>query len=404
MAKGKNNNKKNNVNSKRLKLILLSVIGVIVLAGLVTTVISVVNKKNIEKTVRVAFYGLSEEYCNLIKDFIPVEDKVSVKYDMLSEGSLDLGAIKEKYDMLFTWKGEVTDALEASSEEVPAKILDCMPSSLRNKKCVPILLDHYELAYSKTVIEKTGKEIPTSYPGFLNYLNQAKSYVFSPFFFNGADDRTLTAFIGAVVQAIGGQEAYDILVSELKNNTPFDALLDVNLGMPNFSLRTAIDPLTLWGKEGYTHPAWFNAQGNDLLYFAEAGQIGVFFTTLQEHRQIPYNIISNYEAFILPPASSTIKYGIIAPAISGMLISDNANAKRYLAELFTETAQETLSDRTRLAPIHARVQAYDRQADDVRYWAASCPAGALPDIALAAFQRDPEGLKAFALELRNYIK
>ena len=400
----KKNGKKAQNSGKMIKGIIVVVLCLCGVASGIMATVSGIKKNRAQKTVRIAFYGLSQDYVDILKEVIPVEEKITLKCDIISEGNIDLGALKQKYDMLFTWKGEVTDTLEASSEEISEKILDCMPSRLRNSKCVPILLDHYELAYSKVVVDKTGKDIPTSYPSFLTFLNQAKSYVFSPFFFNGADDRTLTAFVGAIVQAIGGQEAYNILISELKKNTPFDELLDINLGLPNFSLRTAIDPLTLWAKEGYTHPAWFNAHGNDLLYFAEAGQLGVFFTTLSEHRKIPYDVISKYEAFVLPPASATINYGIIAPSICGMLISDNSNAKRYLAEFFTEETQETLSDKTRLAPVHSRVQAYDRQADDVRYWAASCPAGVLPDIALAAFQRKPEGLKAFAMELRNYIK
>ena len=106
----------------------------------------------------------------------------------------------------------------------------------------------------------------------------------------------------------------------------------------------------------------------------------------------------------MPPISSTTEYGIIAPAISCMLLSDNANAKRYLSEFFKEDVQEELSNKTKLAPVHLRAQAYDRQSDDVRFWAASCPAGALPDLALAVYQRNPQGLKNFADSIRNYIR
>ena len=411
MANKKNNESKatkRSIKPARLgrngKIFLFTVLAMIIIAVSVTTTISIVNKKKAERTVRVAFYGISEEFCEILKEFIPVEDKIDLKCDILTEGALDLSAVKEKYDLFFTWKGEVTDALSASSEEIPGKILDVMPSSLRNDKCAPILLDHCELAYSKEVVEKIGKDIPNSFPGFLNYLSQAKQYVFSPFFCNGAEDKILTAFVGAIIQAIGGESAYNLLIEALRNNTPFEALLDMNLGLTTFTLRSVLDSLKTWPEEGYSHPAWFNGRGNDLVYFAHDKQIGVFFTYLQEHRKIQYDIISQYEAFVLPPSSSTIKFGIIAPSICGMLISDNANAKRYLGEFFTSEAQEALSDRTRLAPVHARAQAYDRQADDVRYWAASCPAGAIPDVYNAAYQRNPDGNKKFADEIRNYIK
>ena len=87
-----------------------------------------------------------------------------------------------------------------------------------------------------------------------------------------------------------------------------------------------------------------------------------------------------------------------------MLLSKNSNSKRYLAEFFTEDAQTELSNLTMLAPVHSHAQAYDKQADDVRYWAASCPGGALPDLYLAVYQRNPAGLAEFAKNVRNAVK
>lgn len=409
MAKknSKKMNKKTEQSQKRNKIIKLVAIIVVALAVVIsgiTATVSTIKKKKAEKTVRIAFYGLSEEYVNILKEKIPVEDKIILKMDVLSEGAIDLAAIKEKYDMLFTWKGEVTDSLEASSEDIPAKIVETMPTSLRNKKCVPILLDHCELAYSKTVVQNTTENLPSSFPTFLNYLSQAKNQVFSPFFCAGADDRILTAFVGSLIEAMGGIKAYKNLITELKNGTEFEELLDKDLGSPNVTLRSVLDMLKSWPKEGLTHPAWFNGQKNDLIYFAEENHIGVFFTFLRDHRNIQYGTISKFEAFVVPPASSTIEYGIIAPAISCMLLTDNSNCKRYLGEFFTEDAQMELSNLTKLAPVHSRAQAYDRQADDVRFWAASCPGGALPDLYLAVYQRNPTAFAEFARNIRNFIK
>lgn len=407
MAKKNTKNKKSEKSQKTnkiVKMVVIIVLAVCVVAGGITTIVSTVKRKNAEKTVRIAFYGLSEEYVSILKEKIPVEDKIILKMDVLSEGAIDLAAVKEKYDMLFTWKGEVTDALEASSEDIPAKIVECMPSSLRNKKCVPILLDHCELDYSKDVVSKTTENIPSSLPTFLNYLNQAKNHVFSPFFCAGADDRILTAFVGSLLESMGGIKAYKNFITELKNGTDFEELLDKDLGSPNVTLRSVLDMLKSWPKEGLTHPAWFNGQNNDLIYFADDNHVGVFFTYLKDHRNIQYQTISKYESFVVPPASSTIEYGIIAPAISCMLLTNNSNCKRYLAEFFTEDSQAELSNLTKLAPVHSRAQAYDRQADDVRFWAASCPGGALPDIYLAVYQRNPTAFAEFARNIRNYVK
>lgn len=407
----KKNSKKMNQKSEKsqktnkvIKLAAIIVVAFAVVISSVTATVSTIKKKKAERTVRIAFYGLSEEYVDILKEKIPVEDKIILKMDVLSEGAIDLAAIKDKYDMLFTWKGEITDSLEASSEDIPAKIIESMPSSLRNKKCVPILLDHCELAYSKDVISKTIENMPSSLPTFLNYLNQAKNHVFSPFFCAGADDRVLTAFVGSLIEAMGGVKAYKNLITELKNGTDFEELLDKDLGAPNVNLRSVLDMLKSWPKEGLTHPAWFNGQKNDLLYFADDNHIGVFFTFLKDHRNIPYQTISKYESFVVPPVSSTIEYGIIAPAISCMLLTDNSNCKRYLAEFFTEDAQADLSNLTKLAPVHSRAQAYDRQSDDVRFWAASCPGGALPDLYLAVYQRNPTAFAEFARNIRSSIK
>ncbi len=398
---------KNLKNQNRKKLVLLIFTVILCLCGVVSGVmatVSTIKKSRSEKTVRVAFYGLSEEYVKVLKERIPVEEKITLKCDVLSEGNLDLGALKQKYDMLFTWKGEVTDTLEASSEDIPAKILDTMPSSLKNKKCVPILLDHCELAYSIDVVNNSSGSLPSSYSSFLNYLNTAKSQVFSPFFCAGADDRIITAFVGSLVEATGGVQAYNALISEFKAGTNFNELLEKKLGNSSVTLGSVLETIKAWPKEGLAHPAWFSGQKNDLIYFAHDNHVGVFFTFLHDHREIPYETISKFESFVVPPISSTTEYGIIAPAISCMLLSDNSNCKRYLAEFFTEEAQAELSNYTKLAPVHSRAQAYDRQADDVRYWAASCPGGALPDLYLAVWQRNPAGCVEFAKNIRNMIQ
>ena len=396
--------RKNPNNTKALKLAVIIIAAAVVIALGVTLIKTVVNKKRSDKTVRVAFYGLSGEYCDILKEQIPVEEGINLVYEILPEGIIDLGTVKDKYDLFFSWKGEVTEALEEASEDIPAKILEVIPSSLQNKKCVPVVLDNCELAYSKSVVEKTGGNMPSNFPLFLKYISDSRSYVFSPFFCNGADDRVFTAFIGNIIEAIGGVKAYKMFVDEIRKGSDFDTIMDLELTDGQLTLRKVLDSLKEWPDSGFTHPNWYSAYGNDLLYFAQEDHVAVFYTYLHEHRKIQYDVISKFEAFIMPPASSTVEYGVMAPAVSVMLFSDNSNAKRYVQELFTQEAQEELSTKTKLAPVHLRAQAYDKQADDVRYWVAACPGGALPDLYLAAFQRKPAEFKEFTSKIRNYIK
>ena len=384
--------------------VILIVCGLCGVAAGVMATVSGIKEKNAQKTVRVAFYGLSDEYVKVLQEKIPVDEKITLKCDVLSEDNIDLGAIKEKYDMLFTWRGEVTDTLEASSAAIPSKILENLPANLRNKKCVPILLDHCELAYNIAVVQNVANGIPISFPNFLNFLTKSKNQVFSPFFCAGADDRVLVALVGSIFEANNGADAYKELIADLKSGVGFEELLDKDYTGGTITLRSIIEMLKGWPKEGLTHPSWYNGAQNDLVYFAYDNNIAVFFMFLKDHRNISYETISKFDSSYMPPVSSTTKYGIIAPAISCMLMSDNANCKQYIAEFFTEEAQEDLSNKTKLAPVHLRAQAYDRQADDVRYWAAACPGGALPDLYLAVWQRNRAGCVEFAQNIRNMVK
>ena len=366
--------------------------------------VHVYQKRKADRTVRVAFYGLSEEMCTLLKEKIPQEENIILEFDVISDGAFDTAVVKQKYDMLFTWRGEITDTLSASAEDIPQKILESIPTSLRNKKCVPILLDHCELTFSKEVIKKINKEIPMSYTGFNTFLESAKGVVFSPFFCNGAEDRIMIDFLGAIVMAKGGLNAYNTFIEELRKASALDDVLDVTLDKKRLTLRSILDELKTWPQAGYTHPSWFNGRGNDLFFFAEDKQLACFFTLLSEHRKIPYNVIKDFDASLFPPEVSASNYGLIAPAVSVMLISDNTNCKRYIGNYFTEEAQDELSNKTMLAPVHYRAQAYDRQADDVRFWAASCAGGAVPDLYLAVYQRKSKELSKICTEIRNYVR
>ena len=391
------------ISRKTIIYLVAAVCGVLIIVGTSIGVHSY-RKQKADRTVRIAFYGLSEDVTKLIKEKIPQEENIILQFDVISEGAFDTAVIKQKYDMLFTWRGEITDTLSASAEDIPAKVLEVMPTSLRNKKCAPIILDHCELTFSKEVLNKISSDIPMSFTSFNDILQSAKNVVFSPFFCNGAENRIMIDFLGACVMAKGGLSAYNKLIEELRKTDSLDSVMDVKLDDKSCTLRSILDELKTWPKEGLTHPSWYNGRGNDLLFFAEDKQLGCFFTLLSEHRKIPYNVIKNYEASLFPPDVSAANYGLIAPAISVMLISDNSNCKRYISAFYTEEAQSEFSDKTTLAPVQYRAQAYDRQADDVRYWAASCAGGAVPDVYLAVYQRKTKELEKLCSEIRSYLR
>ena len=71
--KSKKNSKKNNKVAWLVVVIILGLCGVA--AGIMATV-SGLKKSKADKTVRVAFYGLSEEYVKILQEKIPVEEKI----------------------------------------------------------------------------------------------------------------------------------------------------------------------------------------------------------------------------------------------------------------------------------------------------------------------------------------
>ena len=188
-AKNREPRKPIQIKKSTLKIIILSAILVAaVTAALIVR--HVIKKRIADRTVNIAFYGLDEKLQDIIKKQIPQEENIILNFDVISDSDFDSALIKDKYDMLFTWRGEASDSLSKVAEEIPPRILEVMPSSLsraaKENKCVPILLDHCELTFSESVLKKLDTDVPMSFTAFVQYLKDAKGVVFSPFFCNGA--------------------------------------------------------------------------------------------------------------------------------------------------------------------------------------------------------------------------
>ena len=125
------------ITKKNILIISAVICGILVITGTIIGVRSY-KKRIADRTINIAFYGLSEDMCNLIKSKIPQEENIILNYALISDGDFDAGLVKDKYDLLFTWKGEITDTLSASSEDIPQRLFETMPSSIRDKKKKPV--------------------------------------------------------------------------------------------------------------------------------------------------------------------------------------------------------------------------------------------------------------------------
>ena len=364
---------------------------------------AVIQKKINDRTVRIAFYGLSDDLCALIQEQAPQLDEVIFSFDKIPEDDVDIDILNNKYDMLFSWKGQVTDSIASSAQDISSKMLERIPRSLRNKKCMPILLDYFEIAFETSLASELGYNIENGYNSFQKYLEVTKSHVFSPFFANGGDDRILLALTGCMIESFGGIPAYDKFIELIKAGTEFNTLLDEKLDTDGLTLKKVLDELKAMPQDGKTHPEWYNGKNQDLFYFAKSKQIAVYFALLSEHRNFDYEVIRNFESVYFPKRKPKVNHALMAPQLSCVLISNNSNAEKYLKNLTELEVQSKLSNKTKLASVHYHAECYDRQADDLRYWAAA-NAGVISDPALAAFQRDKAAMTAFASEIRQYLR
>ncbi|MCR5435842.1 MAG: hypothetical protein K6E97_02115 [Treponema sp.] len=391
--------RKNKLNQKLITLISLITASLV----LIILMIFIISSKKNNKNVYIAFYGIEKEYSRVIEELFPKNDKVKYIVNVLEKGPVNYKTISKKYDLMFTWKGEVSDQLEGYAKDIPSKLNNFVPETIKNDKYLPLLLDNCELAYNKKAAEKFGGDLPIDFEGFTEYLSKTKDTVISPFICNGNDDKILSALIVNLIEKIGGIQAYKDFIDELKKGTDFNSLLSVKLGKKEITLNQILLTLDEWNKKGFLFNGWYNIKENDLKFFVEEKQTAVLFTYLSSHRNFNWKIMNEYEAYLLPPAKDIEETGIIAPVICGMLLSKKQSAKKILEELFTKQSQEFLSDNTKLAPVHLRARAYDKQAEDVRFWAAGTICGALPDVYNAAFQTKPEEFSIFCENIRNFL-
>ena len=380
---------------------IIVIVSVIVISSV--TILSI-RKKIDDKTVKIAFYGLSQDLCQAIQQEFLEDERISAKYDLLAAGNIDLGNITNKYDMIFAWNGEVTQSLSKSAERIPAKVFENIPISLRNEYCIPILLDHFELDFNTDLIEKTQVNPLESFQSFTDFLQESKKYVFSPFFTYGIDEKMLLALTGSFVEALGGLEAYKNLIDLMKTYKNLEDFCNIGLNEDGLCYADVLNMLKVWPKEEIIHPQWTVANRIDLEVFASDNQIACFYTNLSEHRKMKYETVSKFSVAKMPVVNEDVAHCLIAPSVNCVLISNNSNAKNFLKKLLTVEVQSRLSDKSMLAPVCYRAESYDSLADDVRFWAASCEGGVEPDLFNAVFQRDNNKMILIANEIRDYLR
>ena len=125
--------------AKTKKTVFIALIAA-VLAIAVVSVFLYLRKKENDRTVRIAFFGLPQEIADLIQKEIPENEELNVVFTYLNNSDIDLGIISSKFDMLFTYEGELTDTLGKSSEEFSRQSLSHSEIPRRNRNAILFFL------------------------------------------------------------------------------------------------------------------------------------------------------------------------------------------------------------------------------------------------------------------------
>ena len=397
----------NNSMKKRI-IIIVSIVVVLAIAGLTLGII--INHHN-NKALKVGFYNLEKEIVEPLKSIIQKTYAGEIKFTDLSEQNYDVKKISRKYDLFFSWNGNAVEQLEKYSVEISSDCSQKLISSIKTQKNLPLLLNHYEMAYLTKARERAGVDFPSDFEEYMAYLFAMKNQVFIPFFTEGKDDDTLLGLISVQAEALCGTEGYKKLVSLINKYGNFYQVWEQEIGYSStlgtsITLKYIMDGLAAYVPNDLSIANWTNATAKDVKTYASEKQIGVLFSSLSNHRKMDVKIMREYEADRMPVLSVKEDHCLIAPAVC--VVNLSAASKKEIAEeilqsLVSDENQSYLSDETKLAPVNSRCRAFDVQADDVRYLAAIAPSGPAPDIANACFQTDMAKKTKFVEEIRKYL-
>lgn len=415
-AKSKRGATSNEAKERRNKILLPVIIiaGILLVSFGATFGIIKLVQYNKSKVLEVAMVELPENVQSALKDQILADVESEVNFTVLDYMPSDLPKFTKKFDLVLTYDGQLVSALKDKAEKIPRRCYGMQPSSYNREDAdaLALCVDHYEIGYNIEKINSCGVEYPETLEDLDRFLSDMSGYVFCPFIFAGRDDNILLAFLSCFIESKGGADGYKSFLNKVAedfdgSHESFEKILAYQIPVKKgsaFTFDSLLAELKLWPEKGYTHPSWYIASDIDVEMFMSTGQVAVVFNSLTKHRSLPYEYVTKYESCRFPIENSNVNHGVIAPSIVAQKFTNTADINSLLTKLADIDSQNAISVKSMLAPSSSRAQAYDRQADDVRFWTAACANGPLPDMYNALFQRNSELGTKFANEIREYLK
>ena len=378
-------NTKFSAKSKKIIICAVAVIILITIGIYITVLVQ-------SKIYTVAFYKIDDRQRQGITELlnkISEEKKFPIEFIQYnSEKSLKEQIPIKKPNIIFAPSGyAVESAIEKASKDslIQADFIQGFTSSMRSAikfegekiSALPILSSHFEVDIDLAEFRNSNTKQINTWNDIEKFMREQKRKKESPMIFAGGNSDTFLDILGAFVESIEGPASYNeaakILKANEKDFNPVNTAIQL-CDEPSSPLATAIKQLRSWYKLGFIHQGVFSLQANDVEAFASSRLSSVLFMSLESHRTVSQNTISNYTSIYFPSehgANSRIFTGKIYYAIP---MNKSAKTEILLPELVTPNSQEALSRSTGIAPVLAQCRTPDKQADDARYWIAATTA------------------------------
>jgi hypothetical protein len=284
--------------------------------------------------------------------------------------------------------------LSGGLAEVPKAALDSVPPSLlascRDGQgrafALPIQLDHYQVAYSYDLLEKSGLRARGKLSlGQLSSALQAYKDTRAPaILFAGGDDEALLLLVSALCESRGGLDAYAALVRAVRKDGSYETASRISLGRSprgqDFTLGSLVDEIRSWKSKGYLHEEWFRLGYDDMRAYLSNGLGLVALAPLSFRRSVPYEKIDRYGWSPYPEEPGLARRAFVAPLTilafgAGESAAAKEEARRELtAALLSPEAALAMAKATGRSTALAAAPAPDIQAADALAWAAGSDA------------------------------
>lgn len=398
-------NKKNSV----LPKVILAVVVIALIAAL--AVYSKTSRKKSAFTI--AFQCIPESVSEQIVNAIKAKYVGSVGFIELKSDFVPSKKSLKDIDIIFTYAGARTDEMEKFAKAIPEKNITSAyttaiaKSAKGNDKIykLPILLDCISFETLKGTDKLYYLPIPETYDEAISEMEKAKSFTQYPLFAKGNDDQTMLSLISVYTESKYGSTVYKNLINVIKENKTLLNCMDINISNSSTPLtfKDILSEIKDLEKNGILAPNWISKTMDDEYFYMKEKRIYGNILLLSDHREIPLRTLANYNTTIFPKNESITDHGLIAPEIVMISFTDRKISNSIITYFSNGDVQDVLSNISGLAPTTSAGGSYDTIADDVRFFAASCEDGPLPDLFNACFVTE-EDAKSFAEQIRSVLK